>query len=57
MSSSETVLGIIAFIGCTVVLLFAGAGLESNRIYNKCMKANGDMVHNEAVIKCSEMVK
>jgi len=34
-----------------------GENLEKKRIYERCMQANGAMVHNDAVAKCQEVVK
>jgi hypothetical protein len=37
--------------------MMVGGNLEQKRIYERCMKANGAMVHNDAVAKCQEVVK
>lgn len=37
--------------------MMVGGNLEQKRIYERCMKANGAMMHNDAVAKCQDVVK
>jgi uncharacterized protein YneF (UPF0154 family) len=58
MKDYYIILPITAILFCVLVLgIFIGGKFESSRIYNRCMKDNGAMIHNEAVAKCSESIK
>ena len=45
------------FILIAFVMMFIGAKLEGDRIYDNCMENNKTMIHQDAVKLCKDIVK